>query len=139
MAEETLTPEEALRRLGELSPEVRIAALLDRSGSLAAYADTEVGIVSAGGPEAANGRPGRFARLARELFQRADRADPEPPEQLEAQIPGGAVFAVRRGGWVLAVVAERTALASLMFYDLRSVLAGLRTGEPAGDAAGGIR
>ena len=35
------------------------------------------------------------------------------------------MFAVRGEGWTLGVVAGRSALPSLMFYDLRSVLSDL--------------
>jgi hypothetical protein len=40
-------------------------------------------------------------------------------------VEGGAVFLVRRPRWTIAAVARRTALSSLMLYDLRAALDGL--------------
>ena len=54
----------------------------------------------------------------------------DPPEQVEAQVEGGAVYASRTPHWTLAVVARRSALSSLMLLDLRSVLAELDCGPP---------
>ena len=56
--------------------------------------------------------------------------DTEPPEQVEVQVPGGAVFASRTPRWTLAAVARRGALSSLMLYDLRAVLGELEGGPP---------
>jgi hypothetical protein len=118
----TLTPERTAARLCELSGDARAAILLDAGGSLAGFSELE--------PE----RAGGLAELARELFAAVDRASrPEgvdPPEQMEAQVEGGAVYASRTPRWTLAVVARRTALSSLMLMDLRSVLAELETGVP---------
>ena len=72
--------------------------------------------------------------LARRLFEEVDRAtrdwDTEPPEQVEVQMPGGAVFASRTPRWTLAAVAQRGALSSLMLYDLRAMLRELEGGPP---------
>lgn len=118
----TLTPERTAARLCELSDDARAAILLDAAGSLAGSSDLDAE------------RAGGLAELARELFYAVDRAsrpeDVDPPEQVEAQVEGGAVFASRTPRWTLAVVARRTALSSLMLYDLRSVLAELETGVP---------
>ncbi len=88
----------------------------------------------AGSSELEPERAGGLAELARELFAAVDRASrPEgvdPPEQMEAQVEGGAVYASRTPRWILAVVARRTALSSLMLMDLRAVLAELETGVP---------
>ena len=54
----------------------------------------------------------------------------DPPEQVEAQVEGGAVYASRTPRWTLAVVARRAALSSLMLYDLRAVLGELEGGPP---------
>ena len=56
--------------------------------------------------------------------------DTEPPEQVEVQVPGGAVFASRTPRWTLAAVAKRGALSSLMLYDLRALLRELEGGPP---------
>lgn len=98
-----------------MSPDARVVAVLDAAGSLAAATDSDPG------------RSQRFAELVCKLFERADAADDDPPEQVEAQVADGAVFALRSPRWVLAVVADRTALPSLMFYDMRSVAAKLES------------
>jgi hypothetical protein len=119
MAAAELTPERAPERLIELSSDARAAVLLDAAGALAGCTDPD------------RGRAERMAALARELFEAVDSAPaPEPAEQVEAQVPGGAVFASRTPRWTLAVVARRAALSSLMLYDLRAVLGELEGGPP---------
>jgi predicted regulator of Ras-like GTPase activity (Roadblock/LC7/MglB family) len=119
---DTLTPERAAERLSELSADVRAAVLLDAAGSLA----------SATGEDRARARA--LGELARRLFEEVDRAtrdwDTEPPEQVEVQTPGGAVFASRTPRWTIAAVAKRGALSSLMLYDLRALLSELEGGPP---------
>lgn len=119
---ETLTPEDAAARLCELSADARSAVLLDAAGA------------PAGSSEADPERARELGELARELFETVDRAtrdwDFDPPEQVEAQVPGGAVFASRTPRWTLVVVARRAALASLMLWDLRAVLGELEGGAP---------
>jgi hypothetical protein len=119
---DTLTPERAADSLRELSADVRAAVLLDAAGSLAGAAGE--------GSEHARA----LGELARQLFEEVDRAprdwDTEPPEQVEVQVPGGAVFASRTPHWTLAAVAKRGALSSLMLYDLKSVLGWLEGGAP---------
>jgi hypothetical protein len=119
---DTLTPERAAERLCELSADVRAAVLLDAAGSLASARDE------------AGGQPRALGDLARRLFEEVDRAtrdwDTEPPEQVEVQVPGGAVFASRTPRWTLAAVAKRGALSSLMLYDLRALLGELEGGPP---------
>jgi hypothetical protein len=119
---DTLTPDGAADSLCELSGDVRAAVLLDAAGSLA----------GAGGDGSEHARG--LAELARQLFEEVDRAtrdwDVEPPEQVEVQVAGGAVFASRTPRWTLAAVAKRGALSSLMLYDLRAVLGELEGGPP---------
>jgi hypothetical protein len=119
---ETLTPEAAPARLCELSGDARVAVLLDAAGS------------PAGSSEPDRERARALADLTRDLFETVDRAtrdwEPDPPEQVEVQVPGGAVFASRTPRWTLAVVARRGALASLMLWDLRAVLGELEGGPP---------
>jgi hypothetical protein len=128
---DTLTPERAPESLCELSADVRAAVLLDPAGSLASSSEED------------RERGRELADLAHRLFQEVDRAtrdwDTEPPEQVEVQIPGGAVFASRTPRWTLAAVAKRGALASLMLYDLKAVLDWLEGGPPIrrSTAAGG--
>lgn len=114
MAEPALTPELALRYLDELSTDIRAAVLLDGARAVAAHSR-----------DGADDGGARLRELTLELLGRADAAAGEPPSQVEVSTPEGAVFAVREGGWTIAVVAGRFALSSLMFYDLRSVLADL--------------
>jgi predicted regulator of Ras-like GTPase activity (Roadblock/LC7/MglB family) len=117
----TVTPQRTARRLCELSTDVRAAVLLDAAGAAAAV----------------HGVPKRdsraLAELARELFEAVDRAHRDlpggPPEQVEVQTEGGAVFASRTPRWTLAAVARRTALSSLMLMDLRAVLGELEGGR----------
>jgi hypothetical protein len=119
---DTLTPERAAERLRELSADVRAAVLLDAAGSLA------------GASEEDRERARTLGELARRLFEEVDRAtrdwETEPPQQVEVQVPGGAVFASRTPRWTLAAVAKRGALSSLMLYDLRALLIELEGGPP---------
>jgi hypothetical protein len=112
VAEASLTPELALRYLGELSTDIKASVLLDSSGSVAATSE--------------DGEGGRkLGELAGELLARADAADDEEVTQVEVSTGEGAVYAVREEHWSAAVVCGRFALPSLMFYDLRTVLSEL--------------
>lgn len=119
---DTLIPERAAERLCELSADVRAAVLLDAAGSLASSSEDD------------RERARELGELARRLFEEVDRAtrdwDTEPPEQVEVQVPGGAVFASRTPRWTMAAVAKRGALSSLMLYDLRALLLELEGGPP---------
>ena len=115
-----LTPELALRQLGELSTNVRAAVLLDAHGDLAA-AEPEDG-------ELAND----LRELLLDLFESADAADDEPVAEVEVTGPTGAVFVARGGDFTLAVVTDRLALSSLIRHDLRRVLADLDRGAGKG-------
>jgi hypothetical protein len=98
--------------------DARAAVLLDAEGE--AVGSSEEGE-----------RGTRLAQAARELFEAVDAAvSGDPPEEVEAQVEGGAVFLVRRDQLALAIVARRSALASLMFYDARAVLSAVE-GAPA--------
>jgi hypothetical protein len=111
-------PERVPARLCELSTDAREAVLLDAAGALAGSTIDD------------RARAEELGRLARDLIEAVDSAGTpgEPAEQVEAQVPGGAVFASRTPRWTLAVVARRAALASLMLYDLRAVLGELEGG-----------
>src|SRR5690349_12074721 len=118
----TLTPERTAERLCELSADARAAVLLDAAGSP----------VSVHGVPA--GRAAELASLAEDLFEAVDRAHRDipggPPEQVEAQVDRGTVYASRTPKWTLAVVARRAALSSLTLMDLRAVLGELEHGTP---------
>jgi Roadblock/LC7 domain len=117
----TLTPERTAERLCELSADARAAVLLDAAGSPAGFHGVPAE------------RADELAALARELFDAVDRADRDipggPPEQVEAQVEGGTVYASRTPRWTLAVVGRRAALSSLMLMDLRAVLGELEEGR----------
>jgi len=97
-------------RLVEMSADVRAAVLLDPAGGLIAASDGDTD------------RARRLAGLAHDLLLAADAATPTPTEQIEAQVDGGAVFAVRSARHTLACVVRRLALPALILYDLRQTL-----------------
>jgi predicted regulator of Ras-like GTPase activity (Roadblock/LC7/MglB family) len=104
----------ALAYLTEMSPDLRGAAILDSDGAVLAAA----------------GEPDRWREDAAALFAAADRAGEEPVEQVHIGTEQGEVFALRHAGLAAVAVTERFALASLTFFDMRSLLrdlAGART------------
>ena len=116
-----LTPELALAYLGELSTDIRAAAVLDDSGALAAQSGFD------------EGDSGQVRALVGDVFDRAAEVagDGPAPAQIEVALPDGSVYAIREHGWTLAVVTGRFALSSLMFFDLRMVIRDL-AGLPEG-------
>ncbi len=104
--------EQALAYLAEMSPDLRGAAILD----------------SKGGVLAAAGDSDRWREDVAALLTVADRAGGEPVEQVHIATEQGEVFAVRDAGLVAVAVTERFALASLMLFDMRSVLRDLAAG-----------
>ena len=62
------------------------------------------------------------ASNAAALLTVADRAGAEPVEQVHIATEQGEVFALRHAGLLAIAVTERFALASLMFFDMRSTL-----------------
>jgi hypothetical protein len=109
-----LTPALALDYLGELSTDIEDIVVLDREGRVAA---------STGDDEE---RSERMRELFAALLDRAADALPDAGvDQLEVTSPEGSVFAVRGRDWTVGVVAGRKPLSSLMFYDLRNVVADL--------------
>jgi predicted regulator of Ras-like GTPase activity (Roadblock/LC7/MglB family) len=97
---------QALAFLTEMSPDLRDAAILDSEGA----------VIAAGGSR------DRWREDAAMLLALADRAGGEPVEQVHIATQQGEVFALRHGGLTAVAVTERFALASLMFFDMRSVL-----------------
>ena len=112
VAEPALTPDIALRYLGELSTDIRTSVLLGADGEIAAAA-----------PAAADADSLR--RLTLRFFEQADDADDQEVAQIEVSTGDAAVYATRERNWTVAVVTGRFSLPSLMFYDLRTVLAAL--------------
>ena len=95
-AQSPVSPERTPERLCELNTDALAAVLLDAAGALAGCTEPD------------REKAERMAGLARQLFRAVDStALPEPAEQVEAQVPGGAVFASRTPRWTLAVVARR--------------------------------
>jgi hypothetical protein len=107
----------ALSYLTEMSPDLRGGAILGPGGDVLAASDS----------------PARWAEDAATLLAVADRADEEPVEQVHIATEQGEVFALRHAGLIAVAVSERFALASLMFFDMRSVLRDLAAG---GDGQG---
>jgi predicted regulator of Ras-like GTPase activity (Roadblock/LC7/MglB family) len=113
----TLAPggsaEAALAFLTEMSPDLRGAAILGADGTVLA----------------ATGEPGRWREDAEALFAVADGAEGEAVEQVHVATEQGEVFALRQAGFAAVAVTERFALASLLFFDMRSTLRELARGE----------
>lgn len=108
--------EGALAYLAEMSPDLRGAAILGRDGAALA----------------GSGETGRWRDDAAALFEIADRAGGEPVEQIHIGTEQGEVFALRHAGLAAVAVAERFALASLTFFDMRTMLRDLagETSQP---------
>lgn len=109
--DQALTPELALAYLGELSTDIRAAAVLGADGAVAAQSGFE------------DDDADRVKSLVADLFDHATAAaGGTAPPQVEVSLPEGVIYGVREQGWTIAVVAGRFALSSLMFYDLRMVI-----------------
>jgi hypothetical protein len=94
-----VSPERALDQLLTMSPEIRDGVVLGADGRRLAGSRT-------------------LAAPARELLARAG----EEAVEVEVGTRRGTVFAARSGRRAIAVVATRSALASVMLYDLRMTL-----------------
>jgi predicted regulator of Ras-like GTPase activity (Roadblock/LC7/MglB family) len=108
--------ERALAFLAEMSPDLRGAAILDDEGRVLAASD----------------RPERWAEDVAALLRAADGAGDEPVEQVHIATEQGEVFAMRHAGLAAVAVTERFALASLLFFDMRSILRDLGSGSGGG-------
>ncbi|HSS33588.1 MAG TPA: hypothetical protein VLL27_09940 [Solirubrobacterales bacterium] len=113
----------ALAFLTEMSPDLRGAAILAADGSVLA----------------ASGEPGRWGEDAAALFAIADGAGGESVEQVHVATEQGEVFALRHEGLAVVAVAERFALASLLFFDMRSTLRNLAHTTPSTSEGGESR
>ena len=102
----------ALAYLTEMSPDLRGAAIVGPGGEVLA----------------ASGEPDRWREDAAALFAAADRGGGEPVEQVHIGTEQGEVFALRHAGLAAVAVTERFALASLTFFDMRSLLRDLAAG-----------
>lgn len=102
----------ALAFLTEMSPDLRGGAILDGDGAVLA----------------ASGNADRWREDAAALLAVADRAEAEAVEQVHVATEQGEVFALRHAGLAAVAVTDRFALASLLFFDMRSVLRDLAAG-----------
>lgn len=107
--------EAALAYLAEMSPDLRGAAILGPAGE----------VLAATGEE-----PERWGEDAATLFAVADAAEDVPVEQVHIATEQGEVFAIRNEGLAAVSVTERFALASLMLFDMRSMLRELAGATP---------
>jgi predicted regulator of Ras-like GTPase activity (Roadblock/LC7/MglB family) len=108
--------EQALAFMAELSPDLRGAAILGADGAVLAATD----------------QPQRWGEDVAALLAVADRAGEEPVEQVHIATEQGEVFAIRHDGLTAVAVTERFALASLLFFDMRSILRDLAGGGNGG-------
>jgi hypothetical protein len=111
--------EQSLGRLMELSPEMRGGAILEDGAVLAASGDSA-----------------EWGDSATALLAATDSGG-ETAEQVHVATEAGEVFAVREAGLMAVAVTERFVLASLMAFDMRSVLRDLAASAKVEDAAGG--
>jgi hypothetical protein len=112
-ASTTADADRAVSYLEELSPQLRGCAILSAGGRALA----------------ASGEADDWGEAARELLAAADAAQSEPAAYVHVATGDGEVFCVREGDLVAVAVTERFVLASLMVFDLRSVLRDLAAGE----------
>jgi hypothetical protein len=106
----------ALAYLTEMSPDLRGAAVFGPGGEVLA----------------GSGHADRWREDAAALFEVADRAGGEPVEQVHIGAEQGEVFALRHAGLAAVAVTERFALASLVLFDMRTMLRDLagETSQP---------
>jgi predicted regulator of Ras-like GTPase activity (Roadblock/LC7/MglB family) len=114
-APDSESAEAALAFLTEMSPDLRGAAIFDPEGEVLA---------------ATGGEQERWGADAAALFATADAAEGVPVEQIHIATEQGEVFAIRNEGLAAVSVTERFALASLMLFDMRSVLRELASAAP---------
>lgn len=110
--------ETAVAYLHEMAPDLRACAILDGGGE----------------PLAATGDLERWREPARALLEAADAAGGEPAEHVHVATEDGEAFALRQGGLAMVAVTERFVLASLMVFDMRSVLRDLTSAANVGEA-----
>jgi predicted regulator of Ras-like GTPase activity (Roadblock/LC7/MglB family) len=110
--------EASLAFLTEMSPDLRGAAVLGPAGE----------VLAATGEEQE-----RWGEDAAALFAAADAAEEAPVEQVHIATEQGEVFAIRNEGLAAVAITDRFALASLILFDMRSMLRELASG--AGGAA----
>ena len=100
----------------EMSADLRACAILDGAGSVLA----------------ASGGSG-WEAAARGLLRAADDAGPRPVSHVHVATEDGEVFAVREAGLVMVAATERFTLASLVLFDMRTVLRDVALGAGVPD------
>jgi hypothetical protein len=103
----------AIAFLEQMSPDLRGAAILAADGSALAATDLA----------------DRWAEDTAGLLAVADRAGERPVEQVHIATEQGEVFALRHSGLTAVAVTDRFALASVLFFDMRSILRDLVAGR----------
>jgi predicted regulator of Ras-like GTPase activity (Roadblock/LC7/MglB family) len=103
-----------------MSPDLRGAAIVGPDGEVLA---------------ASSGKPKRWQEDAAALFAAADAAEEVPVEQVHIATEQGEVFAIRNEGLAAVAVTDRFALASLLLFDMRSMLRELRRDEMSPSAS----
>jgi hypothetical protein len=107
--------EAAVARMREMSADLRGCVVLGPGGdALAASGDLE-----------------RWQEPAAVLLGAADLAGEGRAESVQVGTEDGEVFAVRHGELAMVAVSERFTLASLMMFDMRTVLRELASGRGA--------
>jgi predicted regulator of Ras-like GTPase activity (Roadblock/LC7/MglB family) len=106
--------EAALAFLAEMSPDLRGAAVIGPEGEVLAASGEETG---------------RWGEDAAALLAAADAAEGAPVEQVHIATEQGEVFAIRNAALAAVAVTDRFALASLLLFDMRSMLRQLSRGE----------
>ena len=70
-----------------------------------------------------------WERAGQAFLEAADAADGTTASQVHVATEEGEAFAVREGGLAMVAVADRFTLASLMLFDMRTVLRDLARGD----------
>jgi hypothetical protein len=107
----------AVARMGEMSADLRGCAVLDETGNALA----------------ASGGTGDWAKAGAAFLAAADAADGTPSSQAHVATEDGEAFAVREGEVAMVAVVNRFTLASLMLFDMRTVLGDLASGNGVPD------
>ena len=105
----TESAERALALLGEMSADMRAGAILRADGEVLA----------------SDGPAGDWAERVGALLDQADEAAGDPAEHIHVATEAGELFLTRRDGLTVAAITERFVLASLMSFDMRSVITDL--------------
>jgi hypothetical protein len=106
----------AVARMAEMSVDLRGCAVLDAHGH-----------------ELASSAGSGWARAGAAFLEAADAAESEPVLQVHVATEDGEAFAVREHGLAMVAVTERFTLASLMLFDMRTVLRDLASGDGVPD------